>query len=56
MLADYGLKAGDITDLIITHAYHDHIADAHYYKNATVHIQREEYLNCEKYLQLILKT
>lgn len=50
VLHEYGLHTDDITDLIITHAHHDHIADVHYYENATIHIQREEYATGRSYI------
>ncbi len=45
VLADYDLKPFDITDVVITHAHHDHIASVSAYKNATIHIQETEYLD-----------
>ena len=50
ILAQVGYSSLDITDLIITHAHHDHIEAAHYFANATVYIQRDEYLRGRKYL------
>ncbi len=43
LLERYGISRYDITDLIITHAHRDHIQDAHYFKNATVYMQKGEY-------------
>lgn len=43
VLEDYGLKATDITDVVITHAHHDHIAAIGTYQNAVIHIQENEY-------------
>ena len=43
VLAEYGLKASDITDVVITHAHHDHIAAIKTYTNAIIHIQEREY-------------
>ncbi|MBR2042849.1 MAG: MBL fold metallo-hydrolase [Clostridia bacterium] len=43
LLNKYGLKAEEITDLIITHAHYDHIALAKEFKNAVVYIQKDEY-------------
>lgn len=43
VLERYGLKPEDITDVIITHAHHDHIAALHYFCHAKVHIQQAEY-------------
>ncbi len=39
-----------VTDLIITHAHHDHIEAVKYFKNATVYIQREEYQKGKRYI------
>lgn len=33
----------DITDVIITHAHHDHIESVSYFKNACIYIQKDEY-------------
>lgn len=38
VLAEMGLKAGDITDVILTHAHHDHIECVRYFPDAAVHI------------------
>lgn len=38
-----GVMAEDITDLIITHAHHDHIECVKYFKNAVIYIQKDEY-------------
>lgn len=49
-LESVGLSPDDITDLVITHAHHDHAECAEYYKNANVFIQRDEYEKASKYL------
>lgn len=49
-LKEKGFDAADITDVIITHAHHDHIECVKYFKNAVVHIQEDEYCKGEKYL------
>ena len=46
----YGLSPQDITDVVITHAHHDHIASVGDYNNAVIHIQREEYDFGKKYI------
>lgn len=45
-----GIQASEITDVIITHAHHDHIECVKYFENAVLHIQKEEYLNGKKYI------
>ncbi len=50
VLRQAGLSADEITDVIITHAHHDHIEALSYFKNAVVHITEEEYQNGEKYI------
>ena len=50
ILRQVGLSAIDITDVIITHAHHDHIEALSHFKNAVVHITEEEYLNGKKYV------
>lgn len=45
-----GIDISDITDVIITHAHHDHIECVKYFKNAVVHIQEEAYMAGREYL------
>ena len=49
-LKERGIDPGEITDVIITHAHHDHIQCVRYFENARVHIQKEERDRGEKYL------
>lgn len=49
-LENIGVKAEEITDLIITHAHHDHIECAKYFKNAVIYIQKDEYESGKGYL------
>lgn len=49
-LEKINVSADEITDLVITHAHHDHIASANRFKNAVVYIQEEEYKSGKKYL------
>ena len=42
VLGRLGIGADEITDLILTHAHHDHAEATHHYKNATVHIESGE--------------
>ena len=44
-----GISATDITDVIITHAHHDHIECVKYFSNALVYIQEDEYNAGKKY-------
>ncbi len=50
LLDNYGFKPNEITDIIITHAHHDHIACIAEYKNAVIHIQKDEYLIGKNYI------
>ena len=50
LLKEYGISYNDITDVIITHAHHDHIHAVKYYKNAIIHIQKQEYENGKSYI------
>lgn len=38
-----GIRSEDITDVIITHAHHDHIECVSRFRNAVIYIQRDEY-------------
>lgn len=50
VLEEKGIAATEITDVVITHAHHDHIECVKYFKNATIHIQEDEYQSGRKYL------
>ncbi len=43
-----GYSADGITDVILTHAHHDHIEAVKHFKNAVVHIQALEYESSQK--------
>ena len=49
-IQNIGISPEEITDLIITHAHHDHIECAKYFKNAAVYIQKDEYEAGKGYL------
>ena len=44
------VSADEITDVVITHSHHDHIEGLKHFKNATVHIQKNEYESAKKYI------
>lgn len=50
VLKEYGLLPKDITDVIITHAHHDHVEAIRYYENARIYIQRNEYDTAKKHI------
>jgi glyoxylase-like metal-dependent hydrolase (beta-lactamase superfamily II) len=50
VVEEKGVKPEEITDIILTHAHHDHIECVKYFKNATVHIQSDEYEIGKDYL------
>lgn len=49
-LEEKGVQAKDITDVILTHAHHDHIEAVRYFENALIHIEREAYEKGCKYI------
>ena len=49
-LENVGVSPDEITDVLITHAHHDHIECVKYFKNALIHIQKDEYENGKKYI------
>lgn len=49
-LENKGFLPESITDIIITHSHHDHIECVKYFKNAVVHIQKDEYDEGIKYI------
>ncbi len=48
-LEKLNIKPEDVTDVVITHAHHDHIECVSEYKNAAVYIQRDEYESGKQY-------
>ena len=48
ILSRAGYSPKDITDVILTHAHHDHIEAVHYFENAAIHIQSLEYEASQK--------
>ena len=40
----------EITDVLITHSHHDHIECVKYFKNAVIHIQKDEYEKGKSYI------
>lgn len=46
-----GIKPQDITDLIITHAHHDHIECVSEFEHARIYIQQDEYESGKKYFK-----
>ncbi len=49
-LREKNILPDDITDVIITHSHHDHIECVRYYKNALIHIQKDEYESGKEYI------
>lgn len=49
-LKKINVTPGEITDVIITHAHHDHIECVKYFENALIHIQKDEYEKGKKYI------
>ena len=47
-----GLAAGDVTDIILTHAHWDHIGAVHLFPNAQFYIQKEEFFTGLDYLAM----
>lgn len=56
VLRQVGLTAADITDVIVTHAHHDHIAALTHFEKATLHITIDEYEQGKKYIPSGMKT
>lgn len=49
-LENAGISPDDITDVIITHAHHDHIECVKEFENAVIHIQKDEYEMGKNYI------
>lgn len=50
VLSQIGLSAEDITDVIITHAHHDHIEAVKHFHNAVIYISNLEYEEGKQYI------
>ena len=50
VLERMGITRDQITDIVITHADHDHIEETMMFPNATVYIQEDEYRRGKQYL------
>ena len=55
VLREADISPDQITDLVITHAHHDHIEDIKHFGNAVVHITKEEYISGKKYIREDMK-
>jgi glyoxylase-like metal-dependent hydrolase (beta-lactamase superfamily II) len=44
MVEEMGIKAGDITDIVLSHAHFDHMGSIEQFPNATLHLQKRELL------------
>ena len=54
-LENINISPKEITDVIITHAHHDHIECVKYFNNATIHIQKDEYESGKQYIPVDFK-
>lgn len=50
VLKNINIDPEEITDVLITHSHHDHIECVKYFKNATIHIQKDEYEIGKRYI------
>jgi len=50
VLEEQGIKPSEITDVILTHAHHDHIECVRYFPQANIHIQQEAMEEGQAYL------
>jgi len=50
-----GLLPEDITDVVLTHAHHDHAECAGIYKNAVVYVQKDELREARRYIPSQMK-
>ena len=49
-LESINISPEEIADVVITHSHHDHIECVKYFKNATIHIEKDEYEKGKKYI------
>lgn len=50
IMKNLGINTKDVTDVIITHAHHDHIECARYFNNSVIHIEKNELREAKEYL------
>ncbi|MBE7042101.1 MAG: MBL fold metallo-hydrolase [Ruminococcaceae bacterium] len=50
VLEKYKIRRESITDVVLTHAHHDHIDGVRHYNNATVFLQESEWNRAKQYL------
>lgn len=50
-LEKIGVSPEEISDVIVTHAHHDHIDGVRHFKKSLIHIQRDEYEMGKSYLK-----
>ena len=55
VLEQVSVACEEITDVIITHAHHDHIEGVKHFKNATIHITKAEYEAGKPYIPRNMK-
>lgn len=49
-LENIGISPDEIDDVVITHSHHDHIESVRYFKNAVIHINKDEYESGKGYI------
>lgn len=49
-LRNYGIEPNQITDVIITHAHHDHVDGVRYFPRSRIYMQVEEYRKGKRYI------
>lgn len=50
VLEQFGLNDENVTDVVITHAHHDHIEAVKHFRNANIYISEKEYQSCKAYI------
>lgn len=52
LLGELGVAAGDVTDIVLTHAHFDHMGSIDRFPRARIHIQKREFLTWIDYMAL----
>lgn len=52
MLAELGVKADDVTDIVLSHAHFDHMGSISAFRNARIYIQKREWLSWNEAMAL----
>lgn len=50
VLSDIGITPEDVTDVILTHAHHDHVQSVKHFQKSKIYIQSEQYEHAKRFI------